>query len=274
MIDIVICSSSDISPKEAELRNLIFAPLQVNINEKWYRDGIDISSEEFNKHLSSLENIPTTSQVSPAIFEEAFEKIENEALIITMSSELSGTYQSAMIAAMDYPNIHVLDTETASIGEQILIDKACELRDNGASLEEIENTLNLEKKNIVIIGILDNLKFLKHGGRISSTKALAGELLKIKPVLTLINNHIGTLGKARGQKKAAKLVMNYIEENGGIDDSHPIYMAYSGNDESLIDKYLLSTNISKEKVLTTQTGSVIGTHVGPDTVLLSYMKKS
>lgn len=277
MVDIIICSSSDIEFKEAMELNVMYAPLQVNINGKWYKDGVDLSNQEFNDRLETLETIPTTSQVTPLVFEELYKQVKEEAVVITPSLELSGTYQSAIFAKEGFNNIYVVDSTSGSIGEKILVKRAIELRDQGLSAMDIYKILEEEKKDIRFIGVLDTLKYLSKGGRLSKTQAAIGGLIKIKPVLALESGKIQVLGKARGPKKAGNFLFEYVENSGGIDFDRPIAIGYSGKDKSVVKTYIEGSHILYEGKIETLpiglTGSVIGTHAGPNAALFAYFVK-
>ena len=277
MVDIIICSSSDITASEALELNVLFAPLEVNIDGTWYRDGIDLSAKEFNDRLESLETIPTTSQVTPHVFEELYKQVKEEAVVITISKELSGTYQSAIFAKEGFNNIYVVDSTSGSIGEKILVQRALELREQGLSAKEIAEILNVEKKDIRFIGVLDSLKYLSKGGRLSKTQAAIGGLIKIKPVLALESGKIQVLGKARGPKKAGNFLFEYVENSGGIDFDRPLAIGYSGKDKSIVKTYIEGSHILYEGKIdilpVCLTGSVIGTHAGPNAALFAYFVK-
>ena len=277
MVDIIICSSSDMTPAEAKEKNLLFCPLEVCVGGRWFRDGVDISAEEFNRRLPELSEVPKTSQVPPETFKNVFEGIKDAAVVITVSSNLSGTFQSAKLLAEDFENIFVVDSQSGSVGERIFIERAITLRERGLSAKDLAEALDKEKKAIRLIGVLDTLKFLAKGGRLSRAQAIAGGVLRVKLVLALENGEIRVLGKARGAKKAGNFLFQFVEENGGIDFSRPIAIGYSGDDDSVVRKYIENSRIlyeGKKKTLpVSQTGSVIGTHAGPGAALFAYFKK-
>lgn len=276
MVDIIICSSSDISQKEAKELNLLYAPLQVNMDGNWYYDGVDLSYEEFNSSLETIQSIPTTSQVSPYIFEELYKQVKEEAVVITCSKEISGTYQSAMIARDGYTNIYIVDSTMGSIAERLLIQEACKLRDEGYSAKKIVEKLNQTKENLCLLFVLDTLKFASKGGRLSKTQVTIGNLIKVKPVLAMHSGKIEFVGIARSSKKVGKLLLTYVKEHGGIDFTKAYCCAYSGTDQSIVYKYIENSQIILEEEINNtpiyQTGSVIGSHAGPRAVLFAYSK--
>lgn len=275
---IIIDSTVDILP---EFKNRVYTvPLTVNFGEEEYIDGVTIDHETFYKKLVESDVLPSTSQATPAAFMKEFEKVKqaNEsAVVITLSSGFSGTYQSAIIAAEEYKNIYVVDSTSAAMGSGILVELAFRLLDAGISAEAIAATLELEKKKIVVVALLDTLEYLKRGGRVSKTVAFAGTLLNIKPVISVVDGEIHMLGKARGSKIGNNLLVQEIEKAGGVDFSKPVLLGYSGLSDVLLVKYIEDSkhiwegNIDNPRY--TSVGSVIGTHSGPGAVIVAFFKK-
>lgn len=198
--------------------------------------------------------------------------------MITLSSKLSGTYQSAMIASNDYEGkVYLVDSTTTTIGGGILVQRAVELLDEGKTAKEIAEILETEKEKIRVIALLDTLEYLKKGGRISKTAALVGGLISIKPVIEIRDGEIGILGKARGSKAGNNLLNEKIQEGSGIDFNKPILLGYTGLSDALLQKYMKdSENIWKDNVSEleyTQIGSVVGTHAGPGSIAAAYFEK-
>ena len=209
-----------------------------------------------------------------------FDKVKEageSAVVITLASKFSGTYQSAVIAAEDYDNIYVVDSESAAMGSGILVELAFRLLDSGMSAEEIAKTLEEEKKKIIIVALVDTLEYLKKGGRVSKTVAFAGTLLNIKPVLSVTDGEINMLGKARGSKMGNNLLVEEIKKAGGVDFSKPVLLGYSGISDALLLKYIEDSKHiwegNLDEVRYTTVGSVIGTHAGPGAVVVAFFKK-
>jgi len=224
--------------------------------------------------------LPTTSQATPDDFAAAFEVVRQAgdcAVVITLASQFSGTYQSARIAAEEYPNIYVVDSESVAMGSGILVELALRYLDEGMEAWEIAERLEQEKKKIVIVALVDTLEYLKKGGRISKTVAFAGSVLNIKPVLAVSAGEIVMLGKARGSKMGNNLLVQEIEKAGGVDFSRPILLGYSGLSDSLLVNYIEDSkplwDQGLDHVRYTTIGSVIGTHVGPGAVAAAFFKK-
>ena len=254
-------------------------PLTVHFGEEEYVDGVTIDHKGFYEKLVETDVHPTTSQATPVAFEKEYEAARaagEAAVVITISAKLSGTYQSAMIAAEDYENIYVVDSGTAAIGGGILVEYALQLRDSGMEAKEIAQKLEEAKRRTVVVALVDTLEYLKKGGRISKTVALAGSLLNIKPVLSICDGEIAMLGKARGSKMGNNLLAQEIEKAGGVDFSMPLLLGYTGLSDAMLKKYIEDSKHLWEEgtseVRYTTIGSVIGTHAGPGAVAVAFFK--
>lgn len=279
-IQFIIDSASDILPAEAAKNGIIHIPLTILFESNEYRDAVDLTHEEFYEKLIESDVLPTTCQVPPAMFEEVYEKVSeagDEAIVITLSSKLSGTYQSAVIAADGYDNIHVIDSESVSLGERILLQRAISLKEQGYSATEIEISLNIEKKHIRLMALLDTLEYLKKGGRISAATAVAGAILGIKPVITLEDGAVEVIGKARGSKQGNNLLRELVVKCGGIDFTKPICLAYSGLSDKMLQKYITDSEElwkgNTDKLPIATVGCAIGTHVGPGAIAVAFFEK-
>ena len=275
---IIVDSTADLMPDYKKRVNIV--PLTVNFGDTEYIDGVTIDHKTFYEKLVESDVLPTTSQATPDAFMKEFDKVKEageSAVVITLASKFSGTYQSAVIAAEDYDNIYVVDSESAAMGSGILVELAFRLLDSGMSAEEIAKTLEEEKKKIIIVALVDTLEYLKKGGRVSKTVAFAGSLLNIKPVLSVIGGEINMLGKARGSKMGNNLLVEEIKKAGGVDFSKPVLLGYSGISDALLLKYIEDSKHiwegNLDEVRYTTVGSVIGTHVGPGAVVVAFFKK-
>lgn len=275
---IIIDSTADLS---GELKSKVaVVPLTVHFGDEEYLDGVTIDHKAFYEKLIESDQLPTTSQATPDSFINEFEKVKesgDSAVVITISSKLSGTYQSATIAAEDFENIYIVDSGSAAIGSGILAERALQLADSGMEAHEIAEILNKEKEKIVIIALLDTLEYLKKGGRISKTVAFAGAVLNIKPVISVEDGEIAVLGKARGSKMGNNLLVQEIEKSGGVDFEKPVMLGYSGLSDALLLKYIEDSKYLWKKGLKdiryTAIGSVIGTHAGPGAIAAAFFKK-
>ena len=275
---IIVDSTTDLLPSvKAQVHSV---PLTVHFGQEEYVDGVTIDHKAFYEKLVETDVHPSTSQATPAAFEKEYEAARaagEAAVVITLTSKLSGTYQSAMIAAQDYENVYVVDSGTAAIGGGILLEYALQLRAAGLEAKEIVEKLEEAKSRIVIVALVDTLEYLKKGGRISKTVALAGSILNIKPVLSIVDGEINMLGKARGSKMGNNLLVQEIEKAGGVDFTMPVLLGYTGLSDAMLLKYIEDSkhlwegNVSEVRYTTI--GSVIGTHAGPGAVAVAFFKK-
>lgn len=276
----IIDSAADIVPAEAEALGLIHLPLKVIFGEEEYSDSVDLTHHEFYEKLIENDEIPTTSQINPGVFMSAYQKVADNgdtAVVITLSGKLSGTYQSAMIALDGFEDkIFVVDSESVCVGERILIQLGLKLRDQGLSAAEIAAELDLQKKHVRVLALLDTLEYLKKGGRISAAVAFAGNLLSIKPVIAIENGEVSLVGKARGSKKGNNLLRELITNCGGINFDKPFALAYSGLSDRLLQKYIEDSSeiwSSHTETLPISTvGCTIGTHAGPGAVAVAFFE--
>lgn len=279
-VQIVIDSACDLPKSTADTLGLHYMPMRTIFGDQEYLDGISLTGEQFYEKLIETDEVPKTSQVPPSDFEAAFEKIiaaGDTALCITISSKLSGTYQSAMIAAERFGDkVIVVDSLNVTVGEQLLVLRAMQLQKEGWSAWEMAEILNHEKKRIRLIALLDTLEYLKKGGRISSTVAFAGALLSIKPVIALVDGEIELLGKARGSKNGNNKLMELVESSRGIDFERPFSLAYSGLSDHLLRKYITDSHALYEgktdHLPVCRIGSTIGTHAGPGAIGVAFFE--
>ena len=274
---IIVDSTADLVPECKSRVSIV--PLTVHFGQEEFIDGITIDHKTFFEKLVDSDVLPTTSQTAPDAFMKEFDKVKeagDSAVVITLSSKFSGTYQSAMIAAAEYEYIYVVDSGSAAMGSGILTELALGLAEEGMGALEIARRLEEEKKKIVIVALVDTLEYLKKGGRVSKTVAFAGTVLNIKPVISVVDGEIAVLGKARGSKMGNNLLVQEIEKAGGGDFSKPVLLGYSGLSDALLLKYIEDSKHIWEKglhqVRYTTIGSVIGTHAGPGAVAVGFFK--
>ena len=278
-IRIITDSASDLRPPHRP--EVTVLPMTITFGSEQFLDGVELSQRQFYEKLIEGEDLPTTSQIAPAQFEEAFRAAveAGEAVVaVVLSAKLSGTYQSACIAAEDFPGrVFVVDSANATIGEQILVERAVELMDAGLDAAAIAARLEEEKGDIRLVALLDTLEYLKRGGRVSASVALVGGLLAIKPVVAVRDGEVVVLGKARGSKNGNNLLVQEIEKTGGVDFGRPYLLGWAGLDDSLLQKYIadsaaLWTGHVDELPLGT-VGGTIGTHVGPGAIAVAFFQK-
>ena len=277
-VRIIVDSSTDVSEKYRE--KIQFVPLTVRFGDKEYLDGVELSKHQFYEMLVESDALPTTSQATPAAFAEYLESVASagdSAVVITLSSKLSGTYQSAVLAAEDYPNIYVVDSQSVAIGTGVLAQYAVELAQQGMGAEEIAQVLTQQREKVCVVALLDTLEYLKKGGRISKTVAFAGGMLNIKPVVTIQDGAVALIGKARGSRNGNNLLVEKIREAGGVDFERPVLLGYTGLSSALLEKYVDDSKALWADHVDKLDGcllcSVIGTHAGPGAVAVAFFKK-
>ena len=277
MVKIITDSTADFTAAEAAGLGIDIVHLRTRFGDEEYIDGVDITPHQFYEKLVESDVLPTTSQPSPAEFEAAFASALEEAgevVAITISSALSGTYQSAVIAAETFGDrVRVVDSLSASIGEQVIVRRAAQLAAEGLSAAELAGRIEAERGDVCVLALLDTLEYLKRGGRISAAAAFAGGVLSIKPVVTLRDGAVALVGKARGSKNGGNL-LNQLVEKHGIDFSRPYLLGYTGLSDALLMKYAADSGglwrSYTEELPVTAIGSVIGTHGGPGAIAVAF----
>ncbi len=278
-VKIVIDSSTDTA---AAIRNRFeTVSLPIFFGDEKFIDGVNITHAEFYERLKNSEQLPKTSQATPFDYTEVYKKITDagdEAVVLTISKKLSGTYQSAVIAAEDYKGkVFVIDSDTVTIGAGILAEYALSLADGGASAKDISEALEAAKKRVHLIAMVDTLEYLKKGGRISKTVAFAGELLSFKPVICVEEGEVKMLGKARGAKNGNNLLEQEIKKAGGVNFGMPVLLGYSGTDSTMLHRYIedFSTLWKDHGELNiSEIGSVVGTHAGPGAIAAAFFAEN
>lgn len=277
---ILVDSTFDFTPEQLELTGIEVVRLHVNFGGEDFVDGVDITPEGFYERLIESDALPTTSQAAPADFAEAFERLTangDEVVCLTISSKLSGTYQSAMIAAADFEGrVRVVDTLNVALGAQILARYALRLASGGRGMNEVADELERVKGRVHIIALLDTLEYLKRGGRISAAAAAVGGVFSIKPVITIRDGAVAVIGKARGSKNGENLLSQLIEKHG-VDFTMPYVLGYTGLSDALLQKYKadsarLWVGYAKDLPVSI-VGSVVGTHAGPGAIAVAFFGK-
>lgn len=273
-VKIIVDSTVDLTPELKERVKVV--PLSVRFGEQEYQDGVTITAEKFYEMLVSSEELPTTSQPTPAAFEDAYrEAVEagHEVVCITIASKLSGTYQSATIAADEFPGkVFVVDSRTAAIGSGVLTEYALQLADQGMGAEQILHELMEKRKKIRLFAIVDTLEYLKKGGRLSSTVAFVGGLLNLKPIISVDEDGtIAVPGKARGMKNAFAQLTELSSQYGGPDYDMPIMLGFTGESDENLCKYMEeNTQMWAPGTKRTIVGAAIGVHAGPGAVATAF----
>ena len=276
MLRILTDTASDFDLEEAASLGITVLPMEITIGGQKFKDRYDLTPDRFYEMLIESSDMPHTSQINSYTFEQEYEKIRaagDSAIVILMSSRLSGTYQNAVIAAREYNNIHVIDSRNGSIGEQLLVRYAVMLRNRNREMDDIIHRLEVRRNQVRVLALLDTLEYVKKGGRLGTAAAAFGTLLSIKPVLTVENGKIKILGKARGSRNGNNFLNKEIVATG-IESRLPVAVAYSGLDHTKLDHYIEDSRPIWEGMIdslpVSQLGSTIGTHAGPGTIVVAY----
>ena len=275
---IITDSTCDLTREQLAQLDVEAVSLSVNFSDKSYRDGVDITKRDFFKMLAESKENPTTSQPSPEDFLTLFEKHKqqgNQVVYIGISSVLSGTVQSAQIAKgmCGYDDIYIVDSLSATAGIELLLRIACDMRDAGASAGEIAAELTAVVPKMRLYAYVDTLKYLVRGGRVSKTAGAIGGALGVKPLITIADGAVLSLGTARGQKGAFEKMCSIVKD-ADIDTSKPVMLTHTVPEENmhLFEAYLMEKGVNYDWIYG-EVGSVIGTHVGPGAVAVAYIVK-
>ncbi|MCI9403640.1 MAG: DegV family protein [Oscillospiraceae bacterium] len=278
-IRIVVDSSADFDRTEAKRLNIDIVPMSIQFGDQSFLDGISLSKADFYKQLSEGSANPYTAQPAPSDFLpylQAAKEAGDEVLIITISSVLSGTYQSAVISKTmcDYSPIYIIDSLTATAGIQILAEEACRLRDLRYSAAQITQELENLKPHIRIFAIVDTLEYLRRGGRLSNFQAGLGTVTKLKPVLTVREGSVVVVGKSFGQTAAMKQMLKFLDSHP-ISDNYPA-IALTSDDPTRENALIHGLNVQSglPKILRhCSIGPTIGAHIGPGAVGIAYVEE-
>ena len=280
MIRILTDSASDILPAEAQQLGVSVIPLNVTLEDGTVlRDGVDMTPTVYYGLMAQCHKLPTTSQPSPELFEHFFLEAAaagDEVIGIFLSHELSGTYQSAKIAAdmANVDNVLFVDSANVCLGEALLVRLAVQLRDAGKTSGQIVAALEHARDHLHLVAAIDDLKYLRKGGRLPAAAAVAGGLLGIKPLITIKEGKVAMAGKARGLPGAYVALFKKIEELGGIHPSLPTVAGYTVSPREVVPiQSYLCDNLSLTAPLVRQIGCVIGTHAGPGAFGLAFFDK-
>lgn len=276
----LICDSLSDIPKELiEKYDIHVVPLTVIFDGKEYIDGIDLSKQEFYKMLRNSEDMPKTSQCTYIQFRDAFKRYlnkGNDILYIGGSSVASGTFQSAMMAKNDLDgNIYMVDTQNLSIGSGCLLLSAAEMLERKADIKDILNHLENLKESVKVLFTVDTLEYLQKGGRISLAKATIGNMLNIKPVLSIEEGLVKPINQVRGKKQVVSKILSLIKENFGEDlTKKRIILGFGDNNKefnSFVEK--LKEDFKIDEIISVNISTCICAHSGPGIIGIACCDK-
>ena len=286
MIKLLADSTCDLSDEVLEQYDIGIAPLIITIDNKSYQDRIDIQPEEFYGMLEALPEFPTTAMPSPATFlklmEDAVAAGHDEILCICMSSGTSGSYQSAVIgkeyfeeAHPDSPvKVHVVDSRSMSHGSGWLLMKSAQMRDAGATFDELVAFNEAYKTKVKHFLSVDDLDHLIKSGRISNTSAIIGKLLMVKPIMSMKNGRGAIVGKERGTRKVLKHYTEEFVKRANLELTNFIIIGYTSDRkiaENLKAKLETETTFDGDIYLM-QMGVSVGTHVGLGAISMYFIE--
>lgn len=279
-VRIMADSTSDIGPERAKAWGVTLIPLKVLFGEEEFLDGVDMQLEEFYQRLVSSEKLPTTSQPDPEAFLTVFQEAKeagDDVVVVTISSNLSGTFQSATIAKemCEYDNIYIVDSMQVTCTMLMMVRRGLKLAEEGKSGREIYEILEAEKSHYCIYAAIGDLTYLEKGGRLSKVGAAAGSMLNLKPVITIANTGVVKLaGMARGQHGAYAKMLKLIESDGGLDFDREMCIGYTGDMDVFVPfKEYLKGKMDISGFVESRIGTVIGTHGGPGCAVFgAYLK--
>ncbi|WP_068986917.1 DegV family protein [Lysinibacillus xylanilyticus] len=276
-------SGCDLPKSYYEEHNIELLPLRVGLNNKDYDDVIAIDSKQIYDAIRQGAR-PKTSQVSPELFLKHFENLaknEEEGIYIALSSELSGTYNTAVMirnqVLEQYPSLKlaIIDSKCISLGFGLVVEEAVRLRSTGTSLEEIATTITALALQMEHIFTVEDLDYLAKGGRLSKTSAFLGGLLSIKPILNVEDGKLVPIEKSRGRKKAIARMLELMQERGGNFSEKIVGISHSDDVDLANDvKASIQERFSPKAIQVTMIGSAIGSHVGPGTIAIFFTNKS
>lgn len=280
MVRIITDSAADFEPWELEQMNIDCIPLTVVFGETEYQENVNLSKDLFYKLLEGSGEFPKTAQASPQILLDLFEDAKragDEAIYITLSSQLSGTYQTALITRQmaESDDCYVIDSQNATGGQRMLVEYAVKLRDAGKTAKEILAGLESIRDHVVLYACMDTLEYLYKGGRISQTVYRLGNLAQVKPILRVaVDGSLEVPAKTMGMRKGMEYLCKRLEQQKR-NEEFPLYVMYTGvrtNGETLARR-LRDAGIQVPDNRIINVGAAIGSHVGPNACGLVYIGK-
>ncbi len=275
-VKILTDSTSDIFSQQAEQLGVEVLPLRVLFGEEEYIDGVTMTAAQFYEKLAQSDVLPHTSQITPMEFTQVFERLTangDEVVGIFISSELSGTFQSARLAADGHPGIYLVDSRLVTFAMGMLVRIAASLRDQGLPAAEIFLELERVKSRIVLSAVVDDISYLVKGGRLSSVGGKVATALNIKPLITMKDGLVVSSGATRGIRKAHQTIVQRLLKDG-VDPAYPMVFGHSNAPEGAQAlRELLAEHMDTGDIPLQMIGSVVGTHAGPGASGVVYVRK-
>jgi DegV family protein with EDD domain len=276
-VKIVTDSLSDITGDIAEGLGITVVPVYVRFGEEVYRDRVEITTDEFYHRLVHGSTWPTTTQPSPGDFVDVYNRLSSETdeiLVVTLSSKLSGTYESALHAKSMVERecrIEVIDSMTVVMGLGLIVISAAKAVQAGASLGEVVDLVRRAMPRSHAIMSFDTLKYLAKGGRIGKARGLLGSLLSVKPILTMRDGEVAPLTRVRSRTAGMDYLYDFVAGFSRIEELAVEHATTPDDAETLVER--LSSVFSKERIYKSTVSPVIGTYVGPHVLSVSVLEK-
>jgi DegV family protein with EDD domain len=274
-IKIVTDSVADLPSQVVSELEITIVPLNVRFGTEVYRDGVDLTAEQFYDRLAHSKTLPVTSVPSPGSFAEAYDKLAEETdeiLAIIVSAKLSGTYEVALqsIGLMKRKcRVEVVDSQWAVMAEGFVVMKAAKAAQVGASLDEVIEVVQKTIPRVDFLAAFDTLEYLKRGGRIGRAQAFLGSILRVNPLITLRGGVVEPAGRTRSRAKALERLYNFVMSYSHIEEMAVEDTATPDEAEMLVER--LSSKYPKERIYRSKTTPVIGTHTGPGLLLVTVL---
>jgi len=275
-VKIITDSTSDITSNLAQELGITVVPLTVSFGHEHFLDRVEMTTDDFYRRLASENIFPTTTQPSPSLFVDAYQKLAQESdeiLVIVVSGELSGTYQSALSAkgmVEGKCRIEVMDSLSVAMGLGLIVIVANKMAQSGASLDEVAAAIKRRIPRSHPVMSFDTLKYLAKGGRIGRAQRLAGPLLKVRPVLTMRNGEVSPLTRLRSQKASLDYLYNFVAGIASIEELAVEHATTPDDADRLVER--LSSIYPKERIYRSTVSPVLGTYVGPNVLAVSILE--
>lgn len=276
-VKILADSACDLGTEEAARLGVTLLPMNILFGETAYRQDVDMSAARFYELLSESKEQPITSQLTPFILERAYREITHgggEAVAIHLASALSGTYQSAVLAARETPGVYTVDSKSATLGASLLVREAVKLRDAGTGAAEIARRIAALGERLVMLAYIPTLKYLVRGGRLSATAGVVGSALNIYPIISVRDGAVKSVGKARGKNAACAEIARMIKKEG-VDNAHGVVFGHAAaRDDIARLQDALAELVGGCEISYCEIGAVIGAHSGPGAVGVAFIKRA
>ena len=277
-VKVITDSTADLPPALAEELGITVVPLNVHFGTEVYRDGVEITADEFYRRLVTASRLPTTSQPTPGDFLSAYDEMgqtTDEILSVHISAKLSGTMNSATQAREEYggeSRIEIIDSLQGSMGLGMLAIAAAEAARRGGSLDDVVTETRAAIPKVGFIGLVDTLEYLEKGGRIGKAQAFVGSLLRIKPLLTIRDGEAHPLERARTRAKGVDRMCELVQAEMPLKDLAVVYTTTPDEARALAQR--LQSFLPQGEVILSQVGPVVGTYLGPGVLGVAFRKQS